>query len=136
MIGLSDLVSQTSFDHRKHAILLAPRRRRGPDAEQSTGVEQAHEWHRPDQMGMRTMTHASGSSKQAITRSPMRIASLILTLTASGQPARAGFTITGATIAEGDLWIVGQVDEPNTAITLDDSFTENTDPRGRFEFRI
>src|SRR4051794_24428449 len=81
---------------------------------------------------MRTMRYVSRSSKPSL----MLTVSVVLTLAASGQPARAGFTITGATITEGNLWIVGQLDEPNIAVTLDDSFTENTDPRGRFEFRI
>ena len=49
---------------------------------------------------------------------------------------RADFTIRGARIAEGDLWVLGQVDEPNTTITLDDTFVEKTDSRGRFQFRL
>src|SRR3954469_5274536 len=62
--------------------------------------------------------------------------SAALILPASVPPAVSGFAITQASITEGNLGVTGQVDEPNTAITLDDSFTENTDPRGRFEFRI
>jgi hypothetical protein len=99
-------------------------------------LRQAHEWDKSDRMAMRTMAHRWASSKPAVAPSLMRVTGLTLTLTASVQPAATGFTIMGATIAEGDLWIVGQVDEPNTAITLDGSFTENTDRRGRFEFRI
>ena len=59
-----------------------------------------------------------------------------LALLALGVPASAEFTIFGARIAEGDLWVVGQVDEPETAVTLDDSFSERTDMRGAFQFRI
>jgi len=55
---------------------------------------------------------------------------------ASVQPAVSGFTITNATIAKGDLRVDGLVDEPNTAILLDDGYTENTDRSGRFQFRI
>jgi hypothetical protein len=51
-------------------------------------------------------------------------------------PAFAEFTIVGARIAEGDLWVIGQVDEPNTSVTLDGSYTETSDGRGRFQFRI
>ncbi len=51
-------------------------------------------------------------------------------------PASAAITVRGARIAEGDLLIIGQVDEPNTTIALDDSYFEKTDSRGRFEFRL
>ncbi len=51
-------------------------------------------------------------------------------------PASADIVIRGARIAEGDLWVLGQVDEPNTTISLDDSYYEKTDSRGRFEFRL
>jgi hypothetical protein len=51
-------------------------------------------------------------------------------------PASAAITIRGARIAEGDLLIIGQVDEPNTTVSLDDSYFEKTDSRGRFEFRL
>jgi hypothetical protein len=51
-------------------------------------------------------------------------------------PAVAGFKIRAARIAAGDLWVMGEVDEPNTAVTLDDSFTEKSDSRGRFQFQI
>jgi hypothetical protein len=50
-------------------------------------------------------------------------------------PAMAEFKIRAARIAEGDLWVMGEVDEPNTAITLDETYTERTDSRGRFQFR-
>jgi len=49
---------------------------------------------------------------------------------------RAEFAIHGARIAAGDLWVLGEVDEPNVAVTLDDSFTERTDSRGRFRLWI
>jgi hypothetical protein len=51
-------------------------------------------------------------------------------------PTSADIVIRGARIAEGDLWVLGQVDEPNATITLDDSYFERTDSRGRFEFRL
>jgi hypothetical protein len=62
-------------------------------------------------------------------------AALVLTL-ATRPPAFAEFTIVGARIAEGDLWVIGQVDEPNTPVTLDGSYTETSDRGGRFQFRI
>jgi hypothetical protein len=51
-------------------------------------------------------------------------------------PAAADFVIREARIGQGDLWVSGEVDEPNSAITLDDSFGEKTDQQGRFEFRL
>jgi hypothetical protein len=51
-------------------------------------------------------------------------------------PVSAAITIRGARIAEGDLLIIGQVDEPNTTVSLDDSYFEKSDSRGRFEFRL
>lgn len=53
-----------------------------------------------------------------------------------GSVAAADMSISGARIAEGDLIVVGQVDEPDTEITLDDMFSERTDRRGRFTFRV
>jgi hypothetical protein len=50
--------------------------------------------------------------------------------------AGAAFTIHGARIAEGDLWVIGEVDQPDAVVTLDNQFTETTDARGRFEFRV
>ena len=54
----------------------------------------------------------------------------------ASRPAKAEFVIWAARIAEGDLWILGEVDEPNATVTLDDSFVEKTDSRGQFQFRI
>ncbi len=51
-------------------------------------------------------------------------------------PARADIAIHVARIAEGYLWVIGQADEPSTPIALDERFTETTDHRGRFEFRL
>jgi hypothetical protein len=92
------------------------------------------------------MTQASDSSKWATPRSLILTTSLAALILVAGlaalirpasvQPAVSGFTITNATIAEGDLRVDGQVDEPNTAILLDDGYTENTDRSGRFQFRI
>ena len=51
-------------------------------------------------------------------------------------PATAAFVINDARIGQGDLLVRGEVDEPNSTITLDDSFSERTDQQGRFEFRL
>lgn len=50
--------------------------------------------------------------------------------------ALAAIAIHGARIAEGDLWVLGEVDQPDTPITLDERFTQSSDSRGRFEFRV
>jgi len=59
-----------------------------------------------------------------------------LALAAVPGSAAADISISAARIAEGDLIVMGQVDEPNTEITLDDVFSETTDGRGRFMFRV
>src|SRR5215208_1563721 len=59
-----------------------------------------------------------------------------LALAAVPGSAEADISISAARIAEGDLIVMGQVDEPNSEITLDDVYTETTDPRGRFTFRV
>src|SRR5215217_2100704 len=92
------------------------------------------------------MTQTSDSSRWATPRSLLLVVGLTALILAAGlavlirpasvQPAVSGFTITNATIAEGDLRVDGLVDEPNTAILLDDGYTENTDRSGRFQFRI
>src|SRR3954451_21845523 len=95
------------------------------------------------------MTQSLDSSKWTTPRSPRSLilvggsAALILVagsaaliIPASVPSAVYGFTISNATIGEGSLRVDGQVDEPNTAITLDDGYTENTDRSGRFQFRI
>ena len=92
------------------------------------------------------MTQTSDSSKWATPRSLRLVTGLAALILVAGlaalirptsvQPAVSGFTITNATIAKGDLWVDGQVDEPDTAIMLDDGYTENTDRSGRFQFRI
>jgi hypothetical protein len=51
-------------------------------------------------------------------------------------PAAAEFSIRTALITQGDLWVTGEVNEPNTTITLDDSFTARTDETGHFQFRV
>jgi hypothetical protein len=51
-------------------------------------------------------------------------------------PASADIALADAHIGEGDLWIIGHADEPETEVTLDDSFTSRTDARGNFQFRI
>ena len=50
--------------------------------------------------------------------------------------AEAEISISAARIAEGDLIVMGQVDQANAEVTLDDSFSETTDGRGRFTFRV
>src|SRR5215207_4422723 len=50
--------------------------------------------------------------------------------------ALAEISISAARIAEGQLWVLGQADEPNAPVTLDDAFEQRTDSRGRFEFRV
>jgi hypothetical protein len=44
--------------------------------------------------------------------------------------------IEAARITQGDLWVTGWTNRPNRDITLDDSFREQTDERGRFRFRL
>jgi len=51
-------------------------------------------------------------------------------------PARADITIAVARISEGQLWVIGQVDEPNATVTLDERMEQTADGRGRFEFRV
>jgi uncharacterized protein (DUF2147 family) len=51
-------------------------------------------------------------------------------------PALAEIKISGARITEGQLWVLGQADEANASISLDDAFEQRTDSRGRFEFRV
>src|SRR4051794_21277408 len=55
-------------------------------------------------------------------------------LTAGSALAEIG--ISGARITEGQLWVLGQADEANASISLDDAFEQTTDNRGRFEFRV
>jgi hypothetical protein len=51
-------------------------------------------------------------------------------------PALAEIKVSGARITEGQLWVLGQADEPNAPVTLDGAFEQTTDGRGRFEFRV
>lgn len=66
---------------------------------------------------------------------PTVILTAVLSLTGTAS-AEAKITIWVARIMDHDVWITGQVDEPNTRITLDDTYTEETDSKGRFEFRV
>jgi hypothetical protein len=50
-------------------------------------------------------------------------------LTAGSALAEIG--ISGARITEGQLWVLGQADEANASISLDDAFEQTTDNRGR-----
>src|SRR5215207_9112916 len=70
-------------------------------------------------------------------RSPIAITAALLSgaLVAAG-PAAAEITVAVARITEGALWVIGQVDQPEAEVILDDSFTEKADRRGSFRFRI
>jgi hypothetical protein len=75
--------------------------------------------------------------RSAELESTMRLTlSAALALVVFSATAEAEFSIMAARIAEGDLIVMGQVDEPNSEITLDDVYTETTDHRGRFTFRV
>src|SRR4051812_13748728 len=63
-------------------------------------------------------------------------ASALIAVVAAATPALAEIEIIGARITGGDLWIVGRSDHPASQVTLDDLFTETSDSRGRFQFRI
>lgn len=51
-------------------------------------------------------------------------------------PAQAEITVSVARISEGQLWVIGQVDEPNAVVTLEEGMEQTADGRGRFEFRV
>ena len=70
-------------------------------------------------------------------RRPLTIAGAVLAtaLVAAG-PAAAEITVAVARITEGALWVIGQVDQPEAEVILDDAFTEKADRRGSFQFRI
>ena len=55
---------------------------------------------------------------------------------AAAGPAAAEITVAVARITEGALWVIGQVDQPEAEVTLDDAFREKADRRGYFRFRI
>lgn len=52
------------------------------------------------------------------------------------EPAAAAFTIRAARIAEGDLWVLGSVDEPGAKVSLDGLYDATVDGGGNFSFRI
>jgi hypothetical protein len=66
----------------------------------------------------------------------MKRSLFMLATLALAQPAAAQFEITAARIAAGDLIVMGSIGAANSEVTLDDQFTETTDSRGRFAFRI
>src|SRR5829696_3413948 len=70
-------------------------------------------------------------------RSPIAITAALLSgaLVAAG-PAAAEITVAVARITEGALWVIGQVDQPEAEVILDDAFTEKADGRGSFRFRL
>jgi hypothetical protein len=70
-------------------------------------------------------------------RRPLTIAGAVIagTLVAAGSAA-AEITVAVARITEGALWVIGQVDQPEAEVILDDAFTEKADRRGSFQFRI
>ena len=51
-------------------------------------------------------------------------------------PASADIQVSAARIAEGRLWVVGQVPAANAEVVLDDRFRVSADRRGWFEFRL
>src|ERR671912_2959327 len=55
---------------------------------------------------------------------------------AAAGPAAAEITVAVARITEGALWVIGEVDQPEAEVILDDAFTEKADRRGSFQFRI
>lgn len=59
-----------------------------------------------------------------------------LSLFLSSATLHAEISIYAARITEGDLWVMGEADEAESAIALDDRFSERMDARGRFQFRI
>jgi hypothetical protein len=63
-------------------------------------------------------------------------AAAVLACGVAATEASAEIAVVDAHIGEGDLWLVGHVDEPETEVTLDDSFTAKADARGDFQFRI
>jgi hypothetical protein len=63
-------------------------------------------------------------------------AGVLLAATLAAGPAAAEIGLTAVRIAQGDLWVIGQSQEPNARITLDERFEQTTDGRGRFEFRV
>lgn len=48
----------------------------------------------------------------------------------------AEIKLMAARIGEGDLWILGTVEEAGTAVFMDEMFETQADQRGRFEFRV
>src|SRR5918993_3814955 len=70
-------------------------------------------------------------------RRPLAIAGTLIagTLVAAGSAA-AEITVAVARITEGALWVIGQVEQPEAEVILDDAFTEKADRRGSFQFRI
>jgi hypothetical protein len=71
----------------------------------------------------------------AVRRWSNRISAAAL-VAAVATPGSAEIAIVDAHIGQGDLWVSGQADEPETEIVLDDSFTSRTDASGKFQFRI
>src|SRR5215210_1066169 len=74
-------------------------------------------------------------SIQTVTKRALAVAGGLCALLAGGS-ALAEIRIAGARITEGQLWALGQADEPNAPVTLDDAFEQTTDNRGRFEFHV
>jgi hypothetical protein len=61
---------------------------------------------------------------------------IAFTATLAHGPALAEIAVSVARISEGQLWVIGQVDEPNATVTLDQGMEQTADGRGRFEFRV
>jgi hypothetical protein len=57
-------------------------------------------------------------------------------LAACMPPAYADVKVEDAKITGGYLWVLGYADEPNSEVTLDGRFSQKTDAKGYFEFRV
>lgn len=53
-----------------------------------------------------------------------------------GAPATAEIRLMVVRIGEGDLWILGTVEEAGKSVFMDEMFETQADQRGRFEFRV
>ena len=64
----------------------------------------------------------------------LRVAAAALALIPGS--ALADITVSAARITEGLLWVIGDSDEPNARIVLDNAHEAATDRSGGFEFRV
>ena len=68
-----------------------------------------------------------------VRRSSLLIAVAILAFAPSAQAASA---ITAAAIATGRLYVIGTTDQPHTSVSLDGTFTADSDDKGKFQFEL